>query len=208
MTTSLRVVSITAQPRAPGYALRFDARMGRARRDAGGCLIQHITARGNDRRDIFIDDADYRGFLAALGKVAEDHHWRTLAYCLMPNHIHLVVGADVDALSGGMRDLLGRHARRFHRRHGTSGHLFGGRFHNVPVTDDRQVAAVVRYVARNPVTAGLCQDHGDWPWSSYGPSVGDSPPPAFLDVTWLWSLIARDQAMASDYPRAVMRSVA
>jgi REP element-mobilizing transposase RayT len=204
----LSVVSSAAQVDARGSALRFDARVGRPQRNASGCRIQHITARGNDRRDIFLDESDYRGFLAMLGGVAEDHAWRTLAYCLMPNHIHLVIGADVDAMSGGMRDLLGRHARRFHRRHGTSGHLFGGRFHNVPVTEDRQVAAVVRYVAHNPVRAGLCKTHGDWPWSSYGPSVGDRPAPSFLDVTWLWSLVARDPSVARDHLRALVRTAA
>ncbi len=167
-------------------------------------MIQHLTVRGNNRRPIFLDDVDHHGFLAACGRVTEEQEWRVLAYCLMPNHVHLVLGADTPRISAGMRDLLGTYARRFHRRHGTSGHLFGGRFHNVPVEDDRQVAAVVRYVATNPVRAGLCERPADWMWSSYAASVGDRDAPRFLDLTWLWALLGRDPEVARAHIRALM----
>jgi len=162
--------------------------MGRSHRGAVPANLHHVTARGNDRRAIFRDSADYDGFLTQLHRVGQHHHWSTLAYCLMPNHIHLLIGSTIDAVSRGMRDLTGPYARRFHRRHGTSGHLFGGRFHAVPVIDDRQRTAVVRYVALNTVEAALCTDPVDWEWSSFAASIGCRGPHACLDVAALWGM--------------------
>lgn len=121
----------------------------------------------------------------------------------MPNHIHLLVEAPAERISAGMRDALGQYVRRFHRRHGTSGHLLGSRFHNVPVGDDRQVQAVIRYIALNPVKAGLSSTAAGWPWSSYRASVGDMSAPPFLDVDRLWTLIARNPSHARDIIRAL-----
>lgn len=178
--------------------------MGRAPRSSGGSLLQHITTRGNDRRVIFMDDADRRAFLTMLGHTASRHDWATLGYCLMPNHVHLLAEAPAERISAGMRDLLGPYARRFHRRHGTSGHLLGSRFHNVPIEDDRQVHAVLRYLALNPVKSGLCTAAADWPWSSYRASIGGINPPGFLDLQRLWALVAREPAAARDILRALL----
>ena len=149
--------------------------------------------RGNDRNDIFRDGADFVAFLAQMTTTGRHHGWSILAYCLMPNHFHLVVEADVGAISEGMRDLTGRYARRFHRRHGTRGHLFGGRFRAVPVLDDRQVAAVLRYVEMNPVAAGLCGTAYDWPWSSCAALMGRRPPDHCLAPSRLWQLLGHDE---------------
>jgi len=154
--------------------------MGRAPRIASPARLHHVTNRGNDRRTIFVDDADFQGFLTQAHVTGRHRRWSLLSYCLMPNHVHLLIDATVDDLSAGMRDLSGAYVRRFNRRHGTSGHLFGGRFHSVPVTSDRQLTAVVRYIARNPVEAGLCNCPEDWQWSSYAALIGDRPPDAAL----------------------------
>jgi putative transposase len=149
--------------------------------------------RGNDRNDIFRDELDFVAFLAQMTTTGRHHEWSILAYCLMPNHFHLVVEADVGAISAGMRDLTGRYARRFHRRHGTRGHLFGGRFRAVPVLGDRQVAAVLRYVETNPVAAGLCGTAYDWPWSSCAALMGRRPPDQCLAPSRLWRLLGHDE---------------
>jgi len=149
--------------------------------------------RGNNRRDIFLDDADFTAFLSQMASTGRHHDWSILAYCLMPNHFHLLVEADIGDLSDGMRDLTGTYARRFHRRHGTRGHLFGGRFRAVPVLDDRQVAAVVRYVETNPVAAGLSPTAGDWPWNSCSALLGQRPPDGCLAPARLWRLLGHDE---------------
>ena len=200
----LRPVAGADQDLPDAGAVRFPHRMGRTIRGAIPALLHHVTTRGNDRRSIFLDSADYEGFLAQLHKVGQHHHWSTQAYCLMPNHIHLLVQAPVDALSAGMHGLTGPYARRFHGRHGTSGHPFGGRFHAVPVIDDRQRTAVVRYLALNPVEASLCNDPAAWPWSSFAASIGSQSPHPCLDLDALWRLQGRDAAAAQ---RALLQLV-
>jgi len=166
--------------------------MGRAQRLQSTAHLHHVTNRGNDRRDIFADEADFQGFLTQANLTGRHRGWALLSYCLMPNHVHLLIDAPVEDLSAGMRDLSGAYVRRFNRRHGTSGHLFGGRFHAVPVTTDQQIAAVVRYIARNPVEANLCSTPEQWRWSSYAALIGVRTPDAALALSRTLSLIGRD----------------
>jgi REP element-mobilizing transposase RayT len=132
---------------------------------AGG--VHHVTARGNRRAAIFHDDRDRRAFLAELQVVCARYAWRTLTYCLMSNHVHLVIETDAMTLGRGMRQLAGRHAQRLNRRNETNGHVFQGRFWSRPVTSDAYIAQVLRYVALNSVTAGLCSEPGAWRWSAH-----------------------------------------
>lgn len=170
--------------------------MGRAPRFHNPAGLHHVTNRGNDRRDIFVDGADFQGFLTQVHLTGRHRNWDVVSYCLMPNHIHLLIAASMSDLSSGMRDLSGTYVRRFNRRHGTSGHLFGGRFHAVPVTTDRQVQAVVRYIARNPVEAGLCDLPGQWQWSSYSALVGERAPDAVLALDKALGLFSPDADQA------------
>ena len=142
--------------------------------------VYHITSRGNARQRIFRDGADYRSFFSLLGDVAGDCDWRCYAYCLMPNHYHLVLTTPTGALSRGMRHLNGVHAQRFHCRHGTVGHVFQGRFKSIIVDRDAYLLEVCRYVMLNPVRAGLAKTCGAWRWSSYPATVGSGPKPSFL----------------------------
>ena len=169
--------------------------------------MHHVMNRGNGRRDIFLDDADFQGFLTQLASVGRHHGWSLLSYCLMPNHFHLLVEADIAMVSKGMRDLTGTYARRFNRRHGTTGHVFGGRFRAVPVLDDRQIAAVVRYVEVNPVTAGLCATPYDWPWSSCGALIGLREPEPCLRPQRLWPLLGHDEAVGRRLLEALLEQL-
>lgn len=164
-------------------------------------------SRGNNKNEIFLDDADRHGFLTALAAIGEHHSWRTLSYCLMPNHFHLLIESDVQALSAGMRDLLGGYARRFNRRHDLVGHVFGGRFRAVPVSEDRQVAAVLRYIAMNPVAAGLCRDPVAWPWSSFAATLGRGPRPIGLDLDRVWQLTGGNPERSRDLLLALVAPV-
>jgi putative transposase len=135
----------------------------------------HVTARGNAGRDIYLDDGDRVSFLALVSDLVERFAWNCFAYCLMHNHYHLVVRTPRGDLSRGMRHLNGVYAQRFHRKHGTFGHLFQGRFHATLVQDDPYLLAVLRYVARNPVEAGLCNHASEWRWSSHRAVLGLAP---------------------------------
>jgi putative transposase len=146
---------------------------------AGG--IHHVFARGNRRHDIYLDDADYRRYLASLGWVTRWKRWRCLAYCLMPNHVHLLLETPQANLAAGMQYLHGSYASEFNERHGRCGHVFQGRYGSVLMETDEQLWHVAGYIALNPVRAGLCGRPEEWPWSSHAATVGGGGPHAWLD---------------------------
>jgi REP element-mobilizing transposase RayT len=127
-------------------------------------VVAHVTIRGNARQNIFVDDIDYSTFLRMLREVAAEQAWLLHTYCLMPNHYHLVVESSVP-LGRGMQLINGGYSRRFNRRHERSGHLFERRYHPTPIESDEHFTESCRYIAENPVRAGLCATAADWPWS-------------------------------------------
>ncbi|HEY7706548.1 MAG TPA: transposase [Gaiellaceae bacterium] len=128
----------------------------------------HVTARGVAASEIFRDDFDYRAFLVLYRDVARRFGWRSNAFCLMPNHVHLVISAPRLELSAGMHRLNCLYAMRFNRRYQRPGHLFQNRFDARLVEGDRHLRAVCRYVIDNPVRARLVRRRRDWPWSGLG----------------------------------------
>jgi REP-associated tyrosine transposase len=165
-------------------------------RSAGA--LYHIGARGNRRQKIFTCPTDYERFLAVLATVIERFGWRCHAYCLMPNHFHLVLETPEPNLSEGMQLLNGTYAQWFNVRYGHNGHLFQGRFFSELIESSYHLLEVSRYVVLNPVRAGLCKDAGGWRWSSYRALVGDVRKAAFLTVEWLLTMFGRDQSRARD----------
>lgn len=155
-----------------------------------------MTTRGNRRQAIYFDDFDRRQFTTLLTRVVEALDWRCHAFCLMPNHYHLLLETPEPNLSAGMQRLNGVYARTFNWIHGFEGHLFERRFRCVVVERESQVLELARYVELNPVRAGLCDHPADWPWSSYRALVGLANPPAFLTCDWLLSLFGSDRRRA------------
>ena len=129
--------------------------------------IHHVMSRGDHREPIFDDDGDRLRFLQGYRTVVERYGWVPLTYCLMDNHVHLVIETPAPNLGDGCRDLLGLYARRRNSRHDELGHVFQGRFKSRLVLDDRYFAQLLRYVALNPVKAGLCAAAEGWPWSAH-----------------------------------------
>jgi REP element-mobilizing transposase RayT len=150
--------------------------MPRPLRDDFPGALQHVFARGNRKQTIFLDHRDYRLYLALLGGVVVAKKWRVLAYCLMPNHLHLLIETPDAGLAAGMQQLHGLYARLFNDRHGHVGHLFQGRYGSKLVRDDLQLRAVARYIALNPVDAGLVEHPADWTWNSYMPTINRDGP--------------------------------
>ena len=142
--------------------------------------VYHVTARGNRRQEIFVDDTDRSRLIALLDAACKRSKWQIHAYCLMPNHYHLVLEIGEPTLSEGFQWLNGVYAQAFNRRHGKTGHLFQGRFHSVRVESDEHLLELSRYLMRNPVRARLCSDPADWPWSNYRAIIGVSRPVRFL----------------------------
>jgi putative transposase len=125
----------------------------------------HATARGTGRIRIVRDDDDCAAFVGLLGLVARRWRWDVLAYCLMPNHYHLVLEATVADLSRGMHALNGRHATRFNGRHLRTGHLFQERFEARVIESEAYLDAACAYVLENPIRARLVDVVEGWPWS-------------------------------------------
>ncbi len=135
--------------------------------------LAHVTCRTIRHMPLFHSERDARGYLVLLDHVTRDvAAWSVLAYCLMPNHVHLVVDASIDQLSLGMHRVNSLYAQRFNREHGYRGHLFQGRFHAKPVLDEGHLPGSIRYVLLNPVGAGLCTRPEHWRWSSYRTCAG------------------------------------
>jgi REP element-mobilizing transposase RayT len=142
---------------------------------AGG--IHHVYARGNRKQVIYVSDVDRMLYLDLLAQAVARQRWRCLAYCLMNNHVHLLVETPAPNLGAGMCRMHGLYAQTFNKRHKHSGHLFQGRFGSVVVKTDAQLLQVARYIAHNPVEAGLCDNPGAWPWSSHAATLGGNGPP-------------------------------
>ena len=158
--------------------------------------LYHVTARGNAREDIFVDDADRHNFIAVLGHVVARWRWLCHVYCLMGNHYHLVVETPDANLSRGMRQLNGVYTQRFNRRHGRSGHVFQGRYKSILEERDAYLLELARYVVLNPVRARLVRRAEDWRWSSYGATTGLATCPEWLQTDWLLRQFAPRRARA------------
>jgi REP element-mobilizing transposase RayT len=150
---------------------------------AGG--VYHVFSRGSNRQAVFSYDSDRTDFFTCLERVVRRHELRCLAYCLMPNHYHLVIETLDGALSPAMKALNGRYALRFNRRYRRDAHLFKNRFGAVLQDSDSQFLWTLRYTVCNPVESGLCAQPEEWPWSSYRACTGIEPAPAFLDLPGL-----------------------
>jgi len=139
---------------------------------AGFCY--HVLNRGNARSQVFHKEGDYAAFLQAMSESSVRLPMRLLAYCLMPNHFHLVLRPHGDGvLSRWMQWLMTTHVRRYLKHYGHSGHVWQGRFKAFPTQDDEHLVTVVRYVERNPLRAAMVARAEEWPWSSLGASAAN-----------------------------------
>lgn len=133
----------------------------------------HVLNRGNGRQQIFHNDGDYKAFVDLLIAASERFSVRVYAYCIMPNHFHLLVqpGFGTD-LSKCMQWLMTSHVRRYHKYFGTTGHVWQGRYKSFPIQEDNHLLTVTRYIEGNPVRAGFVEAAKGWAWSSHSSRIG------------------------------------
>ena len=143
--------------------------MGRARRVDVGGMVYHVWNRANFRSRLFARPAHYQAFLEIMEESLHRVPLRILAYCLMPNHWHLVLYPRADGdLASFLQRVTMTHTQRYHAKRQTVGygHIYQGRYKSLLVEADRHFLTLVRYVERNAKRAGLVQKAEDWPWSS------------------------------------------
>jgi REP element-mobilizing transposase RayT len=166
--------------------------------------LYHVTARGNERKAIFRDDADRSKYLERLAHYRDSLGFKLLAYCLMDNHVHLAIESGKVPLSRIMARLQSSYTQYFNRRHRRVGHLFQGRYKSLLVERDRYALGLLRYIHENPVKAAVTKRPADYRWSSdryYRTGAG----PAWLDVDRLLSMLGRSRAEAIRGYRRLLR---
>lgn len=129
--------------------------------------VYHVTARGNNRQPIFLDDQDKENFVEFLGRAVVRFDLHVFAFCLMGNHYHLFLRTPEPNLSSAMKWLNATYTSRFHRRHRGCGHLFQGRYKSVLVEDDSHWLMLSFYIHLNPVRAKMVDDPAQYWWSSF-----------------------------------------
>jgi putative transposase len=168
--------------------------MPRRHRFATAGYVYHVLNRAVARAAIFEKDDDYAAFLRVLQEAAQECPMRLLAYCLMPNHWHLVLWPQRDGqLSAYLHWLSMTHVLRWHAHYHTrgTGPLYQGRFKSFPVQEDQHLWTVCRYVERNALRAGLVARAEKWPWGSLRQRVAGTPEPVLsawpvvMPANWL-----------------------
>ena len=194
--------------------MRYHADMPRPVRVEFAGAVYHVMARGNERREIFRDETDRGRFLEAVEESVEQFGLRVHAYCLMPNHYHVLVETPRGNLSQAMAWLQTTYTVRFNRRHRRNGHLFQGRYKAQLVEADGYAQELVRYIHLNPVRSRgrpsvIAPDRAAelerYRWSSHQDYAGRRRAPGWLSTRWLryWG---RTQAEAQREYRKWMRS--
>lgn len=142
--------------------------MPRVARGLADGHFYHIINRGNCRQRVFHKSEDYQAFIELMKEATERHAVAVYAYCLMPNHYHLLVSPErAEELSAFMQWFMTSHVRRYHSHYRTSGHVWQGRYKSFIVQEDAHLLAVARYIEANPVRAGLVSSSAEWQWSSH-----------------------------------------
>jgi putative transposase len=169
--------------------------MARSPRVLGPDLLYHVIVRGNRRETIFLDHADYETYLRRLAVYRARYAVRLHAYCLMPNHVHLVLRTTALPLDRFMQCLQQSYTQRFNRRYAQVGHVFQGRYKALLCETDEYLVTLVRYVHQNPVRAGLTARAEDYPYSGQRAYLGGVAT-ELVDPTFVLELVGGMRAYA------------
>jgi putative transposase len=156
--------------------------MARKKRDAAPGIF-HVWTHSVWTNVLYQDDIDRMSWVTELAAMTAKYEWTCLAFCQLTNHYHVIIETFDKSLSDGMQRLNFRHAIGFNSRHKLRGHVVDGRFSSKRIATPEQLVTTYRYVARNPVEAGLCKSPEDWPWCSYRSVVRPFEPFTFIDIS-------------------------
>ena len=179
----------TVEP-SPGLFLSERGKtMPRKARRVAQSGIYHVMMRGINHQQIFEEDEDYRVFLRILRKCKNISGFKILAYCLMGNHIHLLIKEDEVKLELIFKRIGVRFVKCYNQKYQRCGHLFQDRFKSEVVDDERYLITVAGYIHQNPVKAGICKKADEYPYSSYKEYLKY---PSLVDMDYVESLVTRE----------------
>lgn len=172
--------------------------MPRTRRIISSSKIYHTISRGNERKAIFLDTDDYTRFTNILRKIQSAKSFAIYAYCLMPNHYHLILNEGENVISSIMSSINTTYAIYFNKKYDRVGHLFQGRFRSEAIEDESYFLTAVRYVHNNPLSAGLVNDISRYPWSSYGAYLQADDEDELIERRFLLSMLTSSPGRATE----------
>lgn len=161
----------------------------------------HITCHSVWDGVLYRDDLDRTNYVHELARISSITCWELIAACLMTTHAHLIVGVVDDQLAEAMQEMNFRYAKRFNSRHRRRGRVFGAPYGSRRIHDDDHLLRVFKYVALNPVEAGLVRKPQDWPYSSYGPLIGERDGFEFVNANRVLTCFHRHREVAIEQLR-------
>jgi putative transposase len=168
-------------------------------------VVFHITQRAAGKEPLFIEDSDYLMMLALLKETARKYALAVYGFCLMPNHIHVLLSQNEPNLYDAMRYLFSRYAMRFNKKYERKGHLFAGPYRQAACLDDTYLLAASLYIHLNPLRAGLVSDPLHYSWSSYRLYWDDNAPGSFVDPHFILDILSEDGVDKKERYRHMMK---
>jgi putative transposase len=173
-------------------------------------VAHHVTQRGNGRQFILASDAERMVYLDLLRRAVRVHELSVVGYCLMSNHVHLVViPRRAEVLAETLKRVHGRYASYWNASHASCGHVWQGRFYSCPM-DPGHLWTALRYAELNPVRAGMAAEAAAWPWSSAAAHCGTADADPCLDMsTWrkAWSEASWRRFLEEGESEAELRAI-
>jgi len=157
-------------------------------------IVSHVTQRAAGKEPLFLEHSDYLHMLANMKDVAQKRSLDVYAFCLMPNHVHILVSPRANGLHEAMRDLFSRYAMMFNRKYERKGHLFAGPYRQAVCLDDSYLLAASLYIHMNPVRAGLVSDPLEYRWSSVKLFHDHSAPRSFVKPHFILGLLGGNRS--------------
>lgn len=167
-------------------------------------LISHITQRAAGKEPLFVEEKDYLFMLGLIKETTQKFALSMYAFCLMPNHVHMLFGLQKDNLYRAMQVLFSRYAGYFNHKYERKGHLFGGPYRQSVCLDDSYLLAASIYVHLNPVKAKLAQDPLDYRWSSCRLYAEDTSPRSFIDNGFILKLLSDSLHRSKEQYRSLL----
>jgi len=164
--------------------------MPRHARKQSSSGIYHIVLRGINRQNIFEDEEDKKKFLETLDRYKAISEYKLFAYCLMSNHIHLLIRIGKESLDTVVKRIAGSYVYWYNWKYSRCGHLFQDRFKSEPVEEDSYFLTALRYIHQNPVRAGVCKYIEDYRYSSYLAYIKEN---SFVDTDFCFGIIDCEQ---------------